>query len=232
MRNILVPAAMAALALLVSCKSKGFRDDPAQSADVSGRTYAVDVERTWQAIQSAMKELDLDVEKSDHDALGGDLTATRATGDPVFVRVRTVNPGTTQVDIAVEPGDRNMAQMIQERVAQKLGADTANGKGGGTTGSVVEGSYENSLEECAAAAERALKALNLPVDAREKHDIWMSIRSKQVDMIPVAIKLQRTPKDQTAAMFSVGTSPSDDNQLLAGRLKKEFEAALAQPQRP
>ncbi len=227
MRNILVPAATAALALMVSCKSKGFHDDPAQSADVAGRSYAVDVERAWQAVQVTMKELDLDVEKAEHDALGGDVTARRSTGDGVFIRVRSVNPGTTQLDVAVDPGDRNMAQMIQDRVAEKLGADRPGG-GGGTAGTTMDGTYENSLDECAAAAEQALKALKLTVDAREKHDIWMVLRSKHLDTIPVTIKLQRTPKDQTMASFSVGTSPSDDNQLLAARLKKEFEAALGQ----
>ena len=78
-----------------------------------------------------------------------------------------------------------------------------------------------------------MKALNLPVDARENHDVWIAIRSKHLDTIPVNIKLMRTPKDQTEATFTVGTSPSDDNALLANRLKKEFEMALSgQRQQP
>ncbi|HEX7901256.1 MAG TPA: DUF3568 family protein [Planctomycetota bacterium] len=228
MRTILASAAAAALALLVSCKSSGFKDDP-QAANMSGRTYATDVERVWQSLQTSMKELDLDVEKADHDALGGQMTMRRATGEEVFVRVRSVNPSSTTVDIAA--GDRNMAQMIQDKVAEKLGADRP-GAPGMAAGSSVQGTYENPLPECAAAAERALKAFNLPVDARENHDVWIAIRSKHLDAIPVSVKLMRTPKDQTDVTFTVGTSPSDDNTLLANRLKKEFEAALGAPRQP
>jgi len=186
MRTFFVPAALAALALLSSCKNRGFRDDPGQAANTSGRVYAMDVERVWQALQSAMRDLDLDIEKAEHDALGGQMWVRRATGDPVYVRVRSVSAGTTAVDVAVDPGDRNMAQMIQDRVAGKLGADRP---GSAIAGSVAEGTYDQPLDECAAAAERALKALNLPVEGREKHDVWIGLRSKHLDTIPVGVKL-------------------------------------------
>jgi hypothetical protein len=230
MRRILVPAATAALVLLVSCKTSGFKDDP-QAASTVGRTYATDVGRAWQALETTVKEFDLDVDKSDHDALGGQMTIRRATGDTVYARVRSVNSNSTIVDIAPASGDRNMAQMIQDKVAEKLGADQP-GAPGMAAGSAAQGTYDNPLQECAAAAERALKVFNLPVEARENHDVWIAIRSKHLDTIPVNIKLMRTPKDQTDATFTVGTSPSDDNGLLANRLKKEFETALSGQRQP
>jgi hypothetical protein len=226
MKQLLVPAAIAALALLTSCKNRGFRDDPVQAANASGRTYAMDVERVWQSLQAAVKDLDLRPEKADHDALGGQMTVRRATGEPIYVRVRSVNPGSTTVDVAMDNGDRNMAQIIQDRIGEKLGATHPGA--GVMAGSTAEGTYEHPLDECAAAAERALKALNLPVEGREKHDVWIGMRSKHLDTIPVGVKLQRTPKDQTNVAFTVGTARSDDNQILAARLKKEFEAALGQ----
>ena len=228
MKTFLFPAAIAALALLSSCKNRGFRDDQGQ-ANMSGRVYAMDVERVWQSLQAVVKDLDLKTEKADHDALGGQMTVRRATGEPVFLRVRSVNPQSTAVDIAVDTGDRNMAQLIQDRIGDKLGA---NAPGAATVGSAVEGTYENPLNECAAAAESALKALNLPVVAQERHDIWVGLRSKHLDTIPVSVKMTRTAKDQTNVAFTVGTSPSDDNQILAARLKKEFEAALGQQRQP
>jgi hypothetical protein len=224
MKTILIPAAMAALALLSSCKNRGFRDDQGQS-NTAGRMYAMDVERVWQSLQSVVKDLDLKTDKADHDALGGQMTVRRATGEPIYLRVRSVNPGTTAVDVAVD-GDHNLAQLIQDRIGEKLGMNQPGA--GVSSGSMAEGTYDNPLDECAAAAERALKALNLPVEGREKHDVWIGLRSKHLDTIPVGVKLQRTPKDQTQVAFTVGTSPGDDNQVLAARLKKEFEAALGQ----
>jgi len=231
MRKFLVPAAAAALALLVSCKTSGFKDDP-QTASTVGRTYSTDVGRAWQALESTVKDFDLDVDKADHDALGGQMTIRRATGETVYARVRSASPTSTMVDIAPASGDRNMAQMIQDKIAEKLGADHP-GAPGTAAGSAVQGMYDNPLQECAAAAERALKVFNLPVEARENHDVWIAIRSKHLDTIPVNIRLVRTPKDQTEATFTVGTSPGDDNSLLANRLKKEFETALSgQRQQP
>lgn len=220
--------ASAAVALLAACKSAPFKSSAAQeTSGTASKTYAMDVERVWQALQGVMRDLDLTVENSQHDALGGEMTAQRATGDEVHVRVRSTAPQSTSVDVMVEPGEPAMAAMIQDRVAAKLGADRP--ATGVSVGSMIEGTYPNSLDECVAAADRALKALNLPSDNQERHDIWAAMRSRHMDTIPVGIKLVRTPKDETQAQFSVGTSSSDDNRVLAERLKKEFEAALGAP---
>jgi hypothetical protein len=227
MKPTLILTALA-VALLAACKSQPFKSSAArETAGAASKTYAMDVERVWQSLQSVMRDLDLDVETSQHDALGGEMTARRAIGDEVHVRVRSVAPQSTSVDVLVEPGEPAMAQMIQDRLAAKLGADRP--VTGVSVGSMVEGTYPNPLDECAAAADRALKALNLPVDNQEKHDIWCAYRSRHLDTIPVGIKMVRTPKDETQVQFSVGTSASDDNRILAERLKKEFETALGGP---
>lgn len=224
MKPTLILAA-SAVALLGACKSQPFQSSAArETSGTASKTYAMDVERVWQALGQVMRELDLDVETSQHDALGGELTARRATGDKVHARVRSTAPQSTGVDILVEPGEPAMAQMIQDRVAAKLGADRP--VTGVSVGSLVEGTYPNNLDECVAAADRALKALNLPADNVERRDIWAAVRSRHLDTIPVGIKMVRTPKDETQVQFSVGTSGSDDNRILAERLKKEFEAAL------
>src|SRR5688500_17430377 len=99
MKTMFVPAAAAALALLASCKTSGFKDDPRAGSAV-GRTYSTDVGRTWQALEATVKEFDLDIDKSEHDALGGQMTIRRATGESVYARVRSVSPTSTMVDIA------------------------------------------------------------------------------------------------------------------------------------
>lgn len=227
MRTLVMTATAATVALLAACKSQPFKDVGAAGGAAS-KTYAMDVERVWQSLQSVMRDLSLDIVEQEHDALGGSMKAQRATGENVHVRVRSMAPQSTSVDVMVEPGEAVMAQMIQDRVAQKLGADQPST--GVTVGSMVEGAYPDTLDKCAAAAEQALRALNLPTDAQERYDIWIAYRSRHLDTIPVGIKLVRTPKNETQAQFSVGTSASDDNRILAERLKKEFEAALGRPQ--
>jgi hypothetical protein len=234
MKTTLMWAAGAALALtMVSCKSRGFQSEGRLQEDTSSRTYTVDVERAWQAVQSVMRDLDLAVDTAEHDALGGELLATRATGEPVNARVRSVAPNSTAVEFQTERPE--VAKMIQDRVAEKLGQ--ARGSAAAvSSGSMAEGTYPNSLDECAAAAERALRTFNLPVDAREKHDIWSVVRSRHLDTIPVSVRMERTHQDTTKVQFSVGTASSDDNRLLVERLKKEFETSLGgagqEPQQP
>ena len=47
-----------------------------------------------------------------------------------------------EVSVAVEPGDRVMAQMIQDRIAEKLGTGGGAAKTGFVSGSRVEGVYD------------------------------------------------------------------------------------------
>jgi hypothetical protein len=206
------------------------------SVNAVSRTYPADVERAWQAVTSALKELELKTDESAHDALGGRLTAERATGETVEVRVRMMDMNSTRVDVAVDPADRNMAQAVQNRVSEKLGGSVEGAPGGAVgSGSSAEGTYDNPLDEAVAAAEQAFQALNLKVEHREQRDIWASLRTRAMGTIPVQILMQRTPKDQTEVTFGVGTSRGTDNEAIAERLKQEFEAALkqeAQPQRP
>jgi hypothetical protein len=77
-----------------------------------------------------------------------------------------------------------------------------------------------------AAADRALAALKLPAARREVHDTWARLETQHLDSIPVQIRMDRTRKDQTFVVFTVGTGASDDNRTLASRLKSEFERQL------
>lgn len=69
----------------------------------------------------ALPALDLKVESEKRDALGGEIVARRATGAEATVVVKGAAPGTCSVSVRVEPGDRNLANLVHDRIALERG---------------------------------------------------------------------------------------------------------------
>lgn len=188
------------------------------------RSYTRPAEEVWRAVVSATQELGLKVSRDNHDALGGELEARRATGDQVEIEARSTDMNTCRLVVYVKPGDRNMAEMIQDHIATKLGMGPV-GKGS-SAGNTVEGTYDAPLDVCVTAARKAADTLKIPMTRREVHDTWALLECRQTDAIPVDMRLERTRKDQTRVIFGAGSGKSDDMLNLARRLKAEFERSL------
>lgn len=154
------------------------------------------------------------------------MIAKRSNKDEVHVDARSVDAQNTTVSVLVEPGDKNLAQIIQDRVSDRLGLSVGAARASLAAGSQVDGTYDQKLDACLGAAERAIAALRLAAPRRELHDTWARLETAQLDSIPIQIRLDRTRRDQTFVVFTVGTGASDDNRTLALRLKAEFERQL------
>ncbi|HVR84232.1 MAG TPA: hypothetical protein VMU54_07975 [Planctomycetota bacterium] len=212
---------------LASCSTFGGRDsENAAAIHTVTKTYSKPADETWRAVLSVAKELDLRVETDQHDALGGMMIAKRSNKDEVHVDARSVDAQNTTVSVLVEPGDKNLAQIIQDRVSDRLGLSVGAARASLAAGSQVDGTYDQKLDACLGAAERAIAALRLAAPRRELHDTWARLETAQLDSIPIQIRLDRTRRDQTFVVFTVGTGASDDNRTLALRLKAEFERQL------
>jgi hypothetical protein len=72
------------------------------------------------AAARALPALEVRIESQMHDALGGQLQGRRATGDAVTVTVKGALPGTSAVTVRVDPGDRNLANLVHDRIAREL----------------------------------------------------------------------------------------------------------------
>jgi hypothetical protein len=218
---------LAPLAALAACRGSGLYDgngSEATALNAVHRSYARPADEVWRAVTSTVQELGLEVERNQHDALGGEIAAQRANKDRVTIEARSLDAQNTRLAVAVAPGDRNLAEMIQDRIAQKLGLGVP--RAGLSAGSVVEGTYDAELEACVQAAQRAVEALKMGVARKDVHDTWAQVDSLQADAIPVRVRMERTRDDQTRVFFEAGTSRSEDTRLLADRLKVQFERAL------
>lgn len=73
---------------------------------------------------ASLKSYDLKLETDKHDDLGGELVALRADGHKVTVKITSVDKDHSTVSVRVAPGNRDLAEMIHQRIAEKLGAET------------------------------------------------------------------------------------------------------------
>jgi hypothetical protein len=217
---------------LASCKALGGDRSEAPTINTVTKQYSKPADETWRAVQSVAKDLDLKIDTDQHDALGGNLVALRSNKDEVHVDARSQDAMNTTVSIWASPGDRSLAQIIHDRLGDRLGLTVGASRSNAAAGSQVDGTYDQKLDVCMKAAEKAVADLKMTAPRREIHDTWARVDTNHMDSIPVQIRMERTRKDQTFVVFTVGTGASDDNRTLAGRLKAQFEQSLDTERHP
>ncbi|HZE96077.1 MAG TPA: DUF3568 family protein [Planctomycetota bacterium] len=184
------------------------------------RQYARSAEDTWSAALGAVKSYDLTVDSDAHDAMGGVIKAHRSAGEKVLVRVDSLDPKTSAVSVRVEPGNRNMAEMIHEKIAEKVGLKEAKSTFFG--GNTAEGTYTHSLDTCVKAAEDASRRLDLIVTDKKMTDSGAIVDARQTNSIPVRFKMDKSGEN-VKVTFIAGREKSESMRDLSQRMKTEFE---------
>lgn len=229
MKHSTTMAILAAGLLTVGACGGPSTSSPARQGDLGtgintiDRQYGRNATDTWDAAMAAVKAFDLKVDSSPHDSLGGEIQAHRASGDKVLVKVKGLNDRTTNVSVRVEPGNRNMAEMIHEKIADKLGLKEA--KSAFFGGNTCEGTYAHPLETCVEAAESAARRLDLTVTHRELHEGKALVDARDGTSTPVQFRMRKVDQG-TQVTFIAGREKNDQTQDLCNRMKAEFEAAV------
>lgn len=87
------------------------------------RTYTTtSVKQAHDASLATLKDEKLQIEKDTWDDLGSEVVARRAT-DPdnkVLVSVKAMEGNSCEVTVRVQPGDKGQAEVIQNKISQKL----------------------------------------------------------------------------------------------------------------
>jgi len=232
------------LLLLGACKTS----DPGAEANSVNRRYSRPASEVFPALISALNSLDLRIEEARHDALGGELTAVRATREPVHVLVKSVDETTTQVTISVGAGDRNLADILHAQLAKNLGTGAAKSSFYG--GNRWEQIYESSLARCVVTAERACEAMGFTVSNRDIHELSADLMARRgpsstillhFESVPAPVTGAQAPpapanangvpsdrRGQVKASFIVGTQRTDDHEEILQRLRNEFDRLIGQ----
>jgi hypothetical protein len=107
---------LAALAM-ASCSSS----DLGTGMNTVDREYTATPKQAHDAALATLKGENLQIESDKSDALGANLVAKRGTGDDkVLVDVKGMDKGKCRVSVRVQPGDKDQATMIQEKIGEKL----------------------------------------------------------------------------------------------------------------
>lgn len=217
-------AAITLLSLTACQMFGGTKNEPPKGS--VDRRYQKTPDEVSKAATDALASLNIPIQSDSHDALGGQINAQRQndSADTVTIWYQSVDPRTTQVAVGVGKGNRDLAQMIQDQIAQHLGSPSARAMP--SVGARAEGTYDPPVAQCMAAAEAALKELKLDVSNKESHDTWARIESRKADALPITIRMDRNDQDKTQVTFTAGTTKSQDTQMIADRLKAEFEQKL------
>src|SRR5258706_6255318 len=113
------------LTLLAACahegKSPSSKRDWGSGLNTVERKYARPAADTFDAAVAALKSYDLTIDRDRHDEMGGELEARRADGHKAIIQVSALDKKSSRASVRIEPGDSHLAQMIHEKMADKLG---------------------------------------------------------------------------------------------------------------
>ena len=84
------------------------------------RTYGRPPSELVPVVQRSLQALDLKMDSEKHDNLGGEIVAIRATGQKVTVIVKGLESNRSTVAVRVEPGDRNLANLVHDKITEHL----------------------------------------------------------------------------------------------------------------
>jgi len=220
MRTFTLSLITAALLAIPSCQES----DLGTGANTVDRDYARSAPDAWKAAMRSAETSGLQIRSDQHDRFGGELVACRANGDEVRIEVRSLDEKTSRVSVRVEPGDRALATMIHEKMADKMGLGAA--RPGLFGGSTVEGTYMTDLESCRGPARRTFAALDVAVTGEDIHASGWRMDGRLKDSTPVRIAAQKEGDLKTRVTFVAGADKNEDLKAFARKMRDEFEAAI------
>jgi hypothetical protein len=211
--TVVVPTLLA----LAACQE----NDLGSGVNTVGREFTKTVQEVWAAAVRSAEKDDFKILSDAHDRLGGELIARRANGSEVHIWVKGLDERTSRVTVRVDPGDRALAVMIQERIAETLGLGAAKTDFFG--GNSLEGSYATSLDHCLTSARRVYAILKITATDEESHATWSKIDGRLKDSSPIRIKIEKIEGANCRVTFTAGNENTEDNKACVRRMKDEFE---------
>src|SRR6185295_1060853 len=154
MKSMISAILVLAIAPLGACRG----NDLGSGANTLDREYAKPASDVSKAVRQSAESADLRVVSDNHDQMGGELVAARGDGKEVRIVVKSIDQKSARVTVRVEPGDRDLANLMHERIAGNLGMGTAKA-GWWNGGNSLDATYNSDLPTCMTSARRTMAAL-------------------------------------------------------------------------
>jgi hypothetical protein len=228
MKNLAALAGI--LALIAACSNEGHspssKSDWGTGLNTVERKYTKPAPDTFDAAVSTLRSYDLWIDRDRHDELGGEVDAHRADGKKVLVKVDALDKNNSRASVRVEPGDAKLAQMIHEKMADKLGLGSA--KASWLNGNSADFPYDAELKDAVAAAERAAESLGYTVMGKDIKDDRAQVDARTQDSTPVCWKIERVNNREfpLKVTFIAGHGKTDESAPLLAGMHDEFDRQI------
>lgn len=218
--------ALGALLLLPSCEAaapepedESFDSDPIVPA--VERRYEIPLPEVWTAVEEAVAEEDVVIERRRRNERRGILAGRCHDGHRMKVSVRAHPGDGSQVAVTVDPPNRELAGMVQDRIGNKLSLRKARSDlfGERSDVRVLNADLRRGME----AAERTCRALGLEVVHKQLRESEGRLVARDGDGRAVRFTLQSAddPLLGTGSVLST-VAPAE----LLRRVSREFERQL------
>lgn len=85
------------------------------------RKYPANFPTTWQATMKTIEDLEFEVDKTNKDAITGQIQCHRANGTPITINLQMETIDITSVRIRVgTEGDKSISELIHDNIKQNL----------------------------------------------------------------------------------------------------------------
>ncbi|UJS18034.1 MAG: DUF3568 domain-containing protein [Candidatus Jettenia sp.] len=184
------------------------------------------LERTWEAAQKTMEDLEFIVTSKQKDVLTARLIARGANDKKIVIQLKKVSEDLTEVRIRVGTfGDESLSRQILERLKKNLGigSDAAAAGTAAYTLGELRSMEQVSLDRTWQAAQKAVEDLEYTVTSREKDALAANLIARGAGDKKIEINLRKVSEEMTEVKIRVGTFGDESlSRLVLKRIKKNL----------
>jgi hypothetical protein len=185
------------------------------------RRYDLPLDDVWAAAEEAVRE-DVAIERRRRSDRRGILIGRTIDGRRMKVVMRALPERGADVAVTVEPGSRDLVEMVQGRIGEKLSLRKARAELFGER--TVEGAHAADLRRCLDAAERACQALDLEILHKHLGDSGGRLEARDPSGRKVRFALQ--PVDGRERETGAVLTADDGESELLRQVEREFTRQL------
>lgn len=184
------------------------------------------LDRTWEAAEKTMEDLEFIVTSKQKDVLTAKLIARGSNDKKIVMNLKKVSEELTEVRIRVGTfGDESLSRQILERLKKNLGigSDAAAAGTAAYTLGELRSLEQVSLDRTWQAAQKAVEDLEYTVTSREKNALTANLIARGAGDKKIEINLRKISEEMTEVKIRVGTFGDESlSRLVLKRIKKNL----------
>lgn len=183
---------------------------PGRVSYVLGELRSVEeasLDRTWEAVQKTMEDLEFIITRRQKDALTAHLIARGANDKKIEINLKKISDGLTKVMIHIGViGDESLSRQILEKLKHNLGisSDTAAAETAAYGIGELRSFEQTSLERTWQAAQRAVEDLDFTITSRQKDPISAYLIARGANDKKIEVNIKKVSEDLTEVRIRIG----------------------------